>query len=93
MGPALAPIEGLNTEAELLVTLPGESVRRIPLAGARAALGAAIAAASGRYTLRAGDLFLRDAGVVDAPLGAGESAEITIDGPAGTLSHVAARTG
>ena len=91
IGPALAPVTALADEAELLVTLPHESVRRIPLAGARQALGAAVAAASARYTLRPGDLFLHDAGVVDAPLGARESGEIAIDGPSGTLSHVAAR--
>jgi hypothetical protein len=91
-GPALAPIRSLAGDAELLLTLPHASVRRIPLAGARDALGAAVAAASARYTLRPGDLFLHDAGVVDAPLGAGESGEITIDGPSGTLSHVAARS-
>jgi len=93
VGPALAPIGALATDAELLVSLPHESVRRIPLAGAREALGAAVAAASARYTLRPGDLFLHDAGVVDAPLGARETAEITIDGPSGTLSHVATRSG
>ena len=93
VGPALATISSLADDAELLVTLPHESVRRIPLGGARAALGAAVAAASSRYTLRPGDLFLHDAGVVDAPIAAGGSAEIIIDGPSGTLSHVAARTG
>ena len=93
VGPALAPVSALADDAELLVTLPHESVRRIPLPGAREALGAAVAAASARYTLRPGDLFLHDAGVVDAPLGARESGEITIDGPSGTLSHVVARTG
>jgi hypothetical protein len=51
-----------------------------------------VAAASARYTLRAGDLFIHDAGVVDAPFGTGESAEITIDGPSGALSHVATRS-
>ena len=91
-GPALAPMTSLTDDAELLVTLPRESVRRIPLAGARLALGSAVAAASARYTLRAGDLFLHDAGVVDSPLGAGESGEITIDGPSGTLSHIATRS-
>ena len=93
MGPALAAAEVLAADSELLVTLPRESVRRIPLGRALEALGNAIAAASTRYTLRAGDLFLHDAGVVDAPLGARESAEITIDGPSGTLSHVATRSG
>jgi hypothetical protein len=92
MGPALVPVAALNEEAELLVTLPRESVRRIPLGGALAALGGAVAAASARYTLRAGDLFHHDAGIVDAPLGDGESAEITIDGPSGTLSHVVTRS-
>ena len=92
VGPALALIGALATDAELLVTLPHESVRRIPLAGAREALGAAVAAASARYTLRPGDLFLHDAGVVDAPLGPRETMEITIDGPSGTLSHVATRS-
>ena len=92
IGPALAAMSALGNDAELLVTVPHESVRRIPLRGARAALGAAVAAASARYTLRPGDLFLHDAGVVDAPLGARESAEITIDGPSGTLSHVATRS-
>ena len=91
-GPALAPMDALSEESELLVTLPHESVRRIPLAGAAASLGAAVAAASVRYTLRAGDLFLHDAGLVDSPLGAREAGEITIDGPSGTLSHVATRT-
>lgn len=93
MGPALAPIDGLTSDAELLVALPGAGARRIPLAGARAALGSAVAAASTRYTLRAGDLFLRDAGVVDSPIAAGGSAEITVDGLSGSLSHVATRTG
>lgn len=92
IGPALATMSALGNDAELLVTVPHESVRRIPLAGARAALGAAVAAASSRYTLQPGDLFLHDAGVVDAPLGARESGEITIDGPSGTLSHVATRS-
>ena len=91
-GPALAPMTVLTDDAELLVTLPHESVRRIPLAGALATLGAAVAAASARYTLRTGDLFLHDAGVVDSPLSAGESGEITIDGPSGTLAHVATRS-
>jgi len=93
IGPALASMSTLAEDAELLLTLPHESARRIPLAGARGALGAAVASASSRYTLRPGDLFLHDAGIVDAPLGARESAEITIDGPSGTLSHVATRTG
>ena len=93
IGPALASMSALAEDAELLLVLPHERARRISLAGARAALGAAVAAASSRYTLRPGDLFLHDAGIVDAPLGARESAEITIDGPSGTLSHVAARTG
>lgn len=92
IGPALATMSALGDDAELLVTVPHESVRRIPLGGARAALGAAVAAASSRYTLQPGDLFLHDAGVVDAPLGARESGEITIDGPSGTLSHVATRS-
>ncbi len=91
-GPALAPMTALTDDAELLVTVPRESVRRIPLAGASKALGAAVAAASARYTLRAGDLFLHDAGVVDSLLGARESGEITIDGPSGTLSHTATRS-
>ncbi len=91
-GPALAPVAALGEDAELMVALPRESVRRISLAGARDALGAAVAAASGRYTLRAGDIFLHDAGVVDALLGEHEPAEITIDGPSGTLSHVATRS-
>lgn len=93
IGPALATMSALGDDAELLVTVPHESVRRIPLGGARAALGAAVAAASSRYTLQPGDLFLHDAGVVDPPIGARESGEITIDGPAGTLSHVATRSG
>lgn len=93
VGPALAPITSLADDPELLVTLPHESVRRIPLAGALDPLGAAVSAASGRYTLRVGDLFIHDAGVVDSPLEAGESGEITIDGPGGTLSHVAVRSG
>ena len=93
IGPALVPVSTLTDESELLVTLPHESVRRIPLGGALGTLGQAVAAASARYTLRAGDLFVHDAGVVDAPLGARESAEITIDGPSGTLSHVATRAG
>lgn len=92
IGPALATMSVLGADAELLVTVPHESVRRIPLGGARAALGAAVAAASSRYTLRPGDLFLHDAGVVDAPLAVGESGEITIDGPSGTLSQVATRS-
>ena len=92
IGPALASMSALDADAELLVALPQESVRRIPLAGVRAALGAAVAAASVRYTLRPGDLFLYDAGIVDAPLGVGQAGEITIDGPSGTLSHVATRT-
>ena len=91
-GPALAPMMALTDDAELLLAAPRESVRRIPLAGARKALGAAVAAASARYTLRAGDLFLHDAGVVESLLGAGESGEITIDGPSGTLSHTATRS-
>jgi len=92
-GPALASMNALGEDAELMVALPRESVRRISLAGARDALGAAVAAASARYTLRAGDLFLHDAGVVDALLDEQESAEITIDGPSGTLSHIATRSG
>jgi hypothetical protein len=92
MGPALATVAALSEDAELLLTLPHESVRRIPLGGALESLGNAVAVASSRYTLRAGDLFLHDAGVVDAPLGARESGEITIDGPSGTLSHVATRS-
>jgi hypothetical protein len=92
-GPALAPMTALGEDAELLVTLPRESVRRIALVGAREALGNAVAAASARYTLRAGDLFLHDAGVVEALLDEHASAEITIDGPSGTLSHVATRSG
>ncbi|MFL5560452.1 MAG: hypothetical protein ACJ79K_03170 [Gemmatimonadaceae bacterium] len=92
-GPSIAPMASLAPDAELLVTLPHESVRRIPLAGALAALGAAVAAASGRYTLRVGDLFVHDAGVVDAPLAGEESAEIIVDGPFGTLSHIATRSG
>ncbi len=93
IGPALASPAVLTGDSELLVTLPHESVRRIPLGGALEALGQSVAAASARYTLRAGDLFVHDAGIVDAPLGARESAEITIDGPSGTLSHVATRSG
>ena len=92
IGPAIAPVASLTGDAELLVSFPEESVRRIPLAGALSALGAAVSAASARYTLRVGDLFLHDAGVVDAVLGREESAEITIDGPAGTLSHVVVRS-
>jgi hypothetical protein len=92
MGPALAPAASLGADSELLVALPRESVRRIPLGGALHALGQAVAAASRRYTLRAGDLFFHDAGVVDSPLHAGESGEIIIDGPSGTLSHVATRS-
>jgi hypothetical protein len=91
-GPALAPVPAVAGDGELLVSLPHESVRRIRLAGALDALGAAVSAASARYTLRVGDLFVHDAGVVDSPLAAGESAEITIDGPGGTLSHVATRS-
>jgi hypothetical protein len=90
-GPAVAPASALASDSELLVTFPEESVRRVPLAGALGALGAAVSAASARYTLRVGDLFLHDAGIVDAALGREEDAEITIDGPGGTLSHVAAR--
>ena len=90
LGPALAPLSALGDESELLLTPPGESVRRAPLAGALDALGAAVSAASSRYTLRVGDLFMHDAGVVDLPLGTPESAEITIDGPGGTLSLTSA---
>ena len=92
MGPALASAATLTDASELLVTLPHESVRRISVAGALENIGLAVSAASARYTLRAGDLFVHDAGILDAPLGAGESAEITIDGPSGTLSHVATRS-
>lgn len=92
LGPALAPISALGDDGELLVTLPNESPRRVPLAGALDSLGAAVSAASARYTLRVGDLFMHDAGIVDLPLVGAESAEITIDGPGGTLSHAISRS-
>lgn len=92
IGPALAAVSTLALDAELLVTPPHESVRRVPLRGALDALGAAVSAASARYTLRVGDLFVHDAGVIDPALGALERAEITIDGPGGTLSHVVVRS-
>ncbi|NUR18727.1 MAG: hypothetical protein HOQ12_04260, partial [Gemmatimonadaceae bacterium] len=57
----------------------------------RSLLTAAVRAASRRYTLRAGDLFLHDAGIVDAPLVAGAETEIMIEGPSGSLAHVASR--
>lgn len=91
MGPALAPLDAMDEEGAIVVSMPGESARRIALTRVRSLLTAAVRAASRRYTLRAGDLFLHDAGVVDAPLAAGEEAEIMIEGPSGSLAHVASR--
>lgn len=91
MGPALAPLDAMDDEVEIVVSMPGESARRIALTRVRSLLTAAVGAASRRYTLRAGDLFLHDAGVVDVPLAAGDEAEIMIEGPSGSLAHVASR--
>ncbi|HEX2779324.1 MAG TPA: fumarylacetoacetate hydrolase family protein [Gemmatimonadaceae bacterium] len=91
VGPALAPLAALDDENAIVVTVPHESTRHVALTGVRSLLTAAVRAASRRYTLRAGDLFLHDVGVVEAPLSAGEAAEIVIEGPSGALSHVATR--
>lgn len=91
MGPAIGPLPG--DEDELLVQFPGESTRRVSLAGAAGTLARAVAAASRRYTLRAGDIFLHEAGALDVPLGPGDSAEPVVEAPWGALAHVARRTG
>ncbi len=91
MGPALGPLPG--DDEELIVQFPGESARRISLAGATPALTRAVVGASRRYTLRAGDIFLHEAGAIDVPLGPGESAELVVEAPWGALAHVARRSG
>lgn len=91
MGPAVGPAPGHGDE--IVVAFPGESARRIPLAGASAALARTIAGASHRYTLRAGDIFLHEAGAVDVPLAAGDSAEVVVEASWGALAHVARRAG
>ena len=90
-GPAIGPLPG--DDDELVVAAPGESARRISLGGAAGALARSIAAASRRYTLRAGDIFLHEAGAVDVPLAPGDSAEVVVEASWGALAHVARRAG
>jgi hypothetical protein len=94
MGPSLTPPE-LFAEADDVVLIPPDGgVRHAGTAGALTALARLIALASTRYTLRAGDLFVFDAGAAEVELAPGTHAELVVESPwAGSLAHTAHRSG
>ena len=94
MGPSLTPPE-LFAEADDVVLVPPDGgVRHAGIAGALTALARLIALASARYTLRAGDLFVFDAGASEVQIALGSHAELGIESPwAGALAHTAHRSG
>lgn len=94
MGPSLTPPE-LFAEADDVVLIPPDGgVRHAGTSGALGALARLIALASARYTLRAGDLFIFDAGAAEVDLVPGSHAELVVESPwAGSLAHTAHRSG
>ena len=94
MGPSLTPPE-LFAEADDVVLIPPDGgVRHAGAAGALSALARLIALASARYTLRAGDLFVYDAGSSEVAIAPGTHAELVVESPwAGALAHTAHRSG
>ena len=94
MGPSLTPPE-LFAEADDVVLIPPDGgVRHAGTAGALTALARLIALASTRYTLRAGDLFVFDAGAAEVEIPPGSHAELVVESPwAGSLAHTAHRSG
>lgn len=94
MGPSLTPPE-LFAEADDVVLIPPDGgVRQAGTAGALSALARLIALASMRYTLRAGDLFIYDAGSSEVAIAPGSHAELVVESPwAGALAHTAHRSG
>jgi hypothetical protein len=94
MGPSLTPPE-LFAEADDVVLIPPDGgVRHAGTAGALSALARLIALASTRYTLRAGDLFVHDAGSSEVTIAPGSHAELVVESPwAGALAHTAHRSG
>ena len=94
MGPSLTPPE-LFAEADDVVLVPPDGgVRHAGTAGALSALARLIALASERYTLRAGDLFVFDAGASEVAIAPGSHAELVVESPwAGALAHTAHRSG
>lgn len=94
MGPSLTPPE-LFAEADDVVLIPPDGgVRHAGTAGALSALARLIALASTRYTLRAGDLFVHDAGASEVAIAPGSHAELVVESPwAGALAHTAHRSG
>ena len=93
MGPSLTP-PNLFAEADDVVLIPPDGgVRHAGTAGALTALSRLIALASSRYTLRAGDLFIYDAGAAEVDIAPGSHAELVVESPwAGSLAHTAHRT-
>ena len=94
MGPSLTPPE-LFAEADDVVLIPPDGgARSAGTAGALSALARLIALASTRYTLRAGDLFIHDAGSSEVAIAPGSHAEVVVESPwAGALAHTAHRSG
>ena len=93
MGPSLTAPE-LFAEADDVVLIPPDGgVRHAGVAGALTALARLIALASMRYTLRAGDLFVYDAGASEVAIAPGTHAELVVESPwAGALAHTAHRS-
>jgi hypothetical protein len=94
MGPALTAPELFADADDVVLIPPDGGVRHAGTTGALKALARLIALASTRYTLRAGDLFVYDAGAAEVAIAPGAHAEIVIESPwAGALAHTAHRSG
>lgn len=92
MGPALVAADAFEENEALTLTVPDGGVRHVAVAGATAAIQRMVVAASSRYTLRPGDIFLHLAGATEVDLPVGERGEIIIDAEwSGALAHTAHR--
>lgn len=94
MGPTLVAPERVTMLESVALVPPDGGVRHAGVTGALASLARMIAAASARYTLRAGDLFLFEAGAAEITLPPGSAAKIVVEASwAGSLAHTAHRGG
>lgn len=91
-GPALVAADLFDENEVLSLRVPGGGVRHAAMSGAAAAVERMVVAASTRYTLRPGDIFLHLAGATEVDLPAAERGEIIIDAEwSGALAHTAHR--
>lgn len=92
MGPALVAADAFDGNEALTLTVPDGGARHVTVTGATGAIERMVVAASSRYTLRPGDIFLHLAGAIEVDLPAGAHGEIIIDAAwSGALAHTAHR--